>query len=102
MLRKKSTGYPHYTCCGLKINITSKNQVNLTCIPIPNTKSAKSISKEVLEKEAKYNNATLLDFQCPANEDAIQGSCEEFSSIMVNDQNDCLKLSESEKDNVVD
>ena len=92
----KSTGYPHYTCCGIHIK-TENGTTNLTCAPLPNTKSAKSLSKEVLEKEAIHYNATLVDFQCPEQEDTIQGTCEEFLSVMVNDHNECLKLTETDK-----
>ena len=92
----KSTGYPHFTCCG--INIKTETGRNLTCVPIPNTKTVKRLSKEILENEAKYNNATIEDYQCLEQEDVIQGTCEEFSSIMVNEQNDCLKLTGSNKD----
>ena len=35
---------------------------------------------------------------CPSQEDEIKGTCQEFLSIMVNDQKDCLNLTQSDKE----
>ena len=91
----KPTGQAHYACCGLSMTTQSATQ-NL-CISIPNTKAAWEISKKQFEEQAKKTNATV-NMVFPSQEDEIKGTCEEFKTIMVNDQKDCIKLTQSDKE----
>jgi len=91
----KPTGRAHMGCCGLS-TITKDSTTNI-CFAIGNTKAARETFKTLYEEEAKKFNATV-NMVCPTQEDEIKGTCQEFLSIMVNDQKDCLKLTQSDKE----
>ncbi len=92
----KQTGKKHFSCCGL--NIKKPDSSQLSCRSFPSTKASREFYRIALAKNIESQGGTL-DVQCPNGEDEIQGTCEDWSEIMVNNQKDCLKLSESETNN---
>ena len=92
---KKPTGMAHYGCCG--VSTTRQSSTQNVCTSIPNTKAHREAFKKQFEEDAKRTNATI-EMICPSQEDEIKGTCEEFKSIMVNEQKDCIKLTQFDKE----
>jgi len=88
---EKPTGKAHYGCCGLSMK--RENFTNKHCFAVGNTKAA----REAFKKEHEEPNSTV-NIVCPPQEDEIKGTCEEFLSILVNEQKDCIKLTQSDKE----
>ena len=91
----KPTGRAHMGCCGL--SMIAKDSTTNICFAIGNTKAARETFKTLYEEQAKKFNATV-NMVCPTQEDEIKGTCQEFQSILVNDQKDCIKLTQSDKE----
>ena len=80
------------------MNLTIPNSGSQNyCQEIPNTKAAKDYYLKIQEIVTEYSQAKL-DFQCSAINDEIVGTCSEFNGVLMNDINECFKLT-VEKEN---
>ena len=70
----------HFSCCGYKLG----NEMN--CEMVGKTKA----SRDIFKKTREIMGTT--DIACPEIIDEIKGTCEEFSEVYVDDQNQCYGL----------
>ena len=92
----KETNRKHYGCCGTSLTIPNSVSQNY-CQEIPNTKASKDYYLKIQEIVTEKSQATL-DFQCSPINDEIVGTCSEFNGVLMNDINECFKLT-VEKEN---
>ena len=92
----KETRMKHYGCCGMNLTIpNSRSQIY--CLEVPNTKAAKDVFLKYQGIIAEKSQAKL-DFQCSPINDEIVGTCSDFRGVLMNDINECFKLT-VEKEN---
>ena len=81
--------YKHHACCGLHISTPYNDYMR--CMMVGNTNAEKNYLKQNYEL-ASQQSGGKYDFQCPAGDEEIKGTCEEFKGIGVDDPKKCTKL----------
>lgn len=88
---KKDSKIKHISCCGLK-KIYKNGDVKIECHAVGNTKASKDNFKLITQEIASKSDYTV-EIECPATIDEIKGTCQEFSEISIDNQNQCFGLS---------
>ena len=90
----KETDRAHFGCCGISLTQADSN-THEACISVPNTQAGKGLFSEI-EKIVGKDSEAKFEFKCPEANDKIEGTCQDFKEVLVNDVKECLNLTQKE------
>ena len=86
----KDSQIKHFSCCGLK-RIHKDGEIEIECQAVGNTKASKDNFKLTQEIAGEAMGFTV-EIECPNTIDEIKGTCQEFSEVSIDNQNQCFGL----------